>query len=208
MQLADAIRSFYAVLDRDDPQLARALLTAGARVLQLRIKGDQRIGGGGLARIGRWARTMCDEVGAALVINDRLDVALTVGADGVHLGQTDMPLASAREVAGDRLWIGISTHDVDQVRAAVAGGADYLGFGPVFATRTKKNPDPVQGLAGLRAAVIAAGTVPVVAIGGIPVDQASAIYATGAAAICAISAVNDAPDVGLAARAFAKDSKL
>ena len=208
MQLADAIRSFYAVLDRDDPQLARALLTAGARVLQLRIKGDQRIGGGELARIGRWARTMCDEVGAALVINDRLDVALTVGADGVHLGQTDMPLASAREVAGDRLWIGISTHDVDQVRAAVAGGADYLGFGPVFATRTKKNPDPVQGLAGLRAAVIAAGTVPVVAIGGIPVDQASAIYATGAAAICAISAVNDAPDVGLAARAFAKDSKL
>ncbi|HVK85935.1 MAG TPA: thiamine phosphate synthase [Kofleriaceae bacterium] len=208
MQLADAIRGFYAVLDRDDPQLARALLTAGARVLQLRIKGDQRIGGGELARIGRWARTMCDEVGAALVINDRLDVALTVGADGVHLGQTDMPLASAREVAGDRLWIGISTHDVDQVRAAVAGGADYLGFGPVFATRTKKNPDPVQGLAGLRAAVIAAGTVPVVAIGGIPVDQASAIYATGAAAICAISAVNDAPDVGLAARAFAKDSKL
>ena len=78
----------------------------------------------------------------------------------------------------------------------------------MFATRTKKNPDPVQGLAGLRAAVIAAGTVPVVAIGGIPVDQASAIYATGAAAICAISAVNDAPDVGLAARAFAKDSKL
>jgi thiamine-phosphate diphosphorylase len=208
MQLADAIRSFYAVLDRDDPQLARGLLAAGARVLQLRIKGDQRIGGGELARIGRWARTMCDEVGAALVINDRLDVALTVGADGVHLGQTDMPLASAREVAGDRLWIGISTHDVDQVRAAVAGGADYLGFGPVFATRTKKNPDPVQGLAGLRAAVIAAGTVPVVAIGGIPVDQASAIYATGAAAICAISAVNDAPDVGLAARAFAKDSKL
>ena len=124
MQLADAIRGFYAVLDRDDPQLARALLTAGARVLQLRIKGDQRIGGGELARIGRWARTMCDEVGAALVINDRLDVALTVGADGVHLGQTDMPLASAREVAGDRLWIGISTHDVDQVRAAVAGGAD------------------------------------------------------------------------------------
>lgn len=208
MQLADALRGFYAVLDRDDPQLARTLLAAGARVLQLRIKGEQRTGAGELARIGRWARRLCDEAGAALVINDRLDVALTVGADGVHLGQTDLPLAAARAIAGGRLWIGISTHDVDQVRVAVAGGADYLGFGPVFATRTKKNPDPVRGLAGLQAAVAAAGDVPVVAIGGIAGHQVPAIYATGAAAICAISAVNDAPDVGLAARAFAKDSKL
>ena len=85
---------------------------------------------------------------------------------------------------------------------ACAGGADYIGFGPVFETRTKKNPDPVQGLAGLRDAVAAAAGVPVVAIGGITAPEVPAVYATGAAAICAISAVNDARDIAGAARLF------
>ena len=108
-----------------------------------------------------------------------------------------------RPLVGARLWIGISTHDLGQVRAACAAGADYLGFGPVFTTTTKEHPDPVQGLAGLRAAVAAAGDRPVVAIGGITPDRAAAVYATGAAAICAIGAVNDAPDVAAAARQMA-----
>jgi thiamine-phosphate pyrophosphorylase len=123
----------------------------------------------------------------------------------VHLGQNDVPLADARALAGT-LAIGISTHDVDQVRAAVAGGADYLGFGPVFATRTKANPAPVQGIAGLAEAVRSAGGVPVVAIGGIASAQAAAVYATGASAICAISAVNDAADVAKAAIAMRRSS--
>jgi hypothetical protein len=99
--------------------------------------------------------------------------------------------------------VGVSTHDLDQVRAACDAGADYLGFGPVFATSTKENPDAVQGLEGLRAAV-AACSVPIVAIGGIAIAQAQAVYATGAAAICAISAVNDAADRERAAAAFAR----
>lgn len=189
------VAGFYAVLDRDDEALAR-LLVREARVLQLRWK--PRAGAApstsDLVRVARMARRVCTEAGAALVINDRVDVALAVGADGVHLGQTDLPLAAARAIAGDRLWIGVSTHDVDQVRAACAGGADYLGFGPIFATSTKANPDPVQGLAGLRAAVAAAGGRPIVAIGGVTPGHAAALYAAGAAAVCAISAVNDAAD--------------
>jgi len=189
------VSGFYAVLDRDDEALARALVSV-ARVLQVRIKpGDAA----DIVRVARMARRVCDEAGAKLVVNDRIDIALAVGADGVHLGQTDLPLADARRIA-PTLAIGVSTHDLAQVRAAA--GADYLGYGPVFATRTKANPDPVQGLEALRAAVDAARGTPVVAIGGITPADAASVYATGAAAICAISAVNGAPDVVAAARAM------
>jgi thiamine-phosphate diphosphorylase len=191
----DAITGFYAVLDRDDEALARTLLASGAKVLQLRIKPAVPVAAGELVRIARVCRRLCDEAGAALVVNDRIDIALAARADGVHLGQTDLPLRAARKVAADRLWIGVSTHNLAQVTLARAGGADYLGFGPVFVTRTKRNPDPVQGLTGLRAAVAMAGDVPVVAIGGIAPEQAAGVYATGAAAICAIGAVNDSSDV-------------
>jgi thiamine-phosphate diphosphorylase len=203
MTPAAAVRGFYAILDRDDEALARALVIGGgARVLQVRIK--PRSGpaprAAALIRIAAMARRVCDEGGAALVINDRIDVALAAGADGVHLGQTDLPLAAAREVVRGRLWIGISTHNPEQVRAAVAGGADYLGYGPVFATGTKANPDPVQGVAALRAAVALAGQTPVVAIGGVTPERAAELYAAGAAAVCAIGAVNDALDVASTAR--------
>ena len=204
MTPGDAIRGFYAVLDRDDEALARALLASGARVLQVRIKPERPATAGQLVRAGRMARRVCTELGAALVINDRIDVALAVGADGVHLGQTDLPLAAARTIAG-RLWIGISTHDLAQVRAAREGGADYLGYGPVFATATKKNPDAVQGVAALRAAVNEACGIPVVAIGGITALHAADVYAAGAAAICAIGAVTSAADVTAAGRALARD---
>lgn len=202
------IDGFYAVLDRDDEALARALvIDGGARILQVRIKprgGAASADAIDIVRIARMARRVCDEARAMLVVNDRVDIAIAVRADGVHLGQTDLPIADARRIAGDRLFVGISTHDLAQVRAACAAGADYLGFGPVFATATKANPDAVQGLDGLRAAAEAAGRVPVVAIGGITAEHAAAIYAAGASGLCAIGAVNDAADVGRAARAMGR----
>ncbi len=203
LPVRSAIDGFYAILDRDDDALARALLTGGAKVLQVRIKGSRPIDTSDLVRIARRARVLCDEAGAALVVNDRLDVALLAGADGVHLGQRDLPLREARR-ASQGLWIGVSTHDLSQVRAARAEGADYLGFGPVFATTTKANPDPVQGVTGLRAAVAESGGVPIVAIGGITPEHAPALYTAGAAAVCAISSVNDAPDVIARARALGR----
>ena len=204
----DAIRGFYAVLDREDETLAR-LLVSHARVLQIRLKPKRElVEAATIIRVARMARRICDEVGASLIVNDRIDIALAVGADGVHLGQTDLPLADARRIAGARLWIGVSTHDLDQVRAALDGGADYLGFGPVFATTTKLDHDPVQGLAGLAAAVELAGATPVVAIGGITPATAAAIYRTGAAAICAISAVNDALDRAGAAHSMTSSNSI
>lgn len=195
---------FYAVLDRDDEQLARTLVgPGGARVLQVRLKPASVRE---IVRAATMARRVCDEVGAQLIVNDRIDIALAVGADGVHLGQTDIPLEDACALVGTRLAIGVSTHDLEQVRRAVELAPAYIAYGPIFATTTKKNPDPVQGLAALRNAVAAAGAIPVVAIGGITPLAARAVFATRATAICAIRAVNSAPDVAAAARAFHRSS--
>ena len=205
MRIAGAIRGFYAVLDRDDEALAAALVDparGGARVLQVRIKPAVPLDTVELVRIARMARRVTRDAGAALVIDDRVDVALVAEADGVHLGQTDLPLADARRLA-PRLWIGVSTHNLDQVVAARDGGADYLGFGPVFATGTKRNPDPVQGVTGLTTAVAAAGELPVVAIGGITPSNVGSVVTAGAAAACVIAAVTAAPDPVAAARAIA-----
>jgi thiamine-phosphate pyrophosphorylase len=202
------IAGFYAVLDRDDETLARALvIEGGAKILQVRIKPRGSAASADaidIVRIARMARRVCDEAGAQLVVNDRVDIAMAVRADAVHLGQNDIPIADARRIAGDRLAIGVSTHDLEQVRVACAAGADYLGFGPVFATSTKANPDAVQGIEQLRAAVALAGLVPVVAIGGVTPGHAPALYAAGAAAVCAIGAVNDAADVGMVARTLGR----
>jgi thiamine-phosphate pyrophosphorylase len=197
--LSQRLRGFYAVLDRDDPAFAERLLEAGARVVQVRMKDASARE---LARAAE--RAIAAVKGRAIVVvNDRLDVALAVGADAVHLGQDDLPLEDARRIAAGRLLIGVSTHDEAQVRAAALGGADYLGFGPVYATGTKANPDPVQGTLGLSRAVAAAGGVPIVAIGGITVARAAEVAAAGAAAACAIAAVNGAEDPVAAGRAIA-----
>jgi thiamine-phosphate pyrophosphorylase len=203
MSVRHAISGFYAVLDRDDEVLAHALVSE-ARVLQVRIKPrDRLVDAGDLVRVAQMARRVCDDAGAALIVNDRLDVALAADADGIHLGQTDLPIEEVRRLAPE-LWIGISTHNLDQVRAACDAGADYLGFGPVFATATKLHPDPVQGLDALRAAVAQAAGRPVVAIGGITAAQVGDVYRTGVHAVCAISAVNDARDPRGMARQFAR----
>jgi thiamine-phosphate pyrophosphorylase len=186
------IRGYYAILDRDDEALAR-VLAAHACVLQVRIKPCDSTAE--LVRIGRMARGVTRAAGIPLVIDDRFDVALAVEADGVHLGQTDVPLADARRALARRpMAIGVSTHDLEQVRRALAVGADYLGFGPIYPTATKANPDPVRGLDLLRAAVELAGTTPVVAIGGITPATAPHIAATGAAAAAVIAAINKCAD--------------
>jgi thiamine-phosphate pyrophosphorylase len=202
MDWRQKLRGFYAVLDRDDPSLARTLLEA-ARVLQIRLKGASQKE---VIRVATWARQLTRDRDALVVVNDDLEAALQVGADAVHLGQNDLPIAEARRIMKERgasLLIGISPHNLPQVEAAVAGSADYLGFGPVFATRTKSNPDPVQGLDGLASAVRTAAPVPIVAIGGITPDRAAEVASAGAHAACAIAAVNQAVDPLAAAQRMA-----
>jgi thiamine-phosphate pyrophosphorylase len=193
------IRGLYGMVDlpgRGWPagRLANALLDGGARVLQVRMKTATPAA---MIAVIDELRPLCKRREARLIVNDRLDVALAGGADGVHLGQDDLPLHAARKVAPKGFIIGVSTHNIAQAREAA--GADYIGFGPCFATATKANPDPVVGLEQL--ALVCKLGVPVVAIGGITLDQVRAVARAGAAAAAVIAAVNRADDVVAAARA-------
>lgn len=132
-------------------------------------------------------RAVTGENNAVLVINDHADIALAVNADGVHLGQDDLPLKEARRIMGVKKIIGISTHSLQQARDAEEGGADYIGFGPVFFTKTKDAGSPmgIDMLAEIKKAV----GIPVVAIGGINLENLKAVLETGADAVAVASAI-------------------
>ncbi|MBN2231561.1 MAG: thiamine phosphate synthase [Deltaproteobacteria bacterium] len=167
---------------------------AGVRIVQCRRKsGNDR---DFLARAEALAK-LCRVRRVPFIVNDRPDIALLNGADGLHLGQDDLPIAAARRVVGDRMVIGRSTHTLEQAVVAAAEGADYIGFGPIFPTSGKENPDPVVGIDGL-AAVLRAVTVPVVAIGGIDESNIGAVAATGVPAIAVIRAILARRDPGSA----------
>jgi thiamine-phosphate pyrophosphorylase len=192
----------YAIADpldtgRDPVALAAALLAGGARVVQLRLKAaTSRELLDAALRIVPLARA----ASALFLVNDRPDVARAAGADGVHLGQDDVPVAAARRVLGPDAIVGVSTHDVDEARRADAEGADYVGVGPVYATSSKANPLAPRGLALVRA-VRTAVRRPLVAIGGITVDTAPAVRAAGADAVAMIAALARAPDPAAAVTA-------
>ena len=146
-------------------------------------------------------REAAAKAGVLFIVNDRCDLALAVDADGVHLGQGDLPLDLARKVMGADKLIGISTHNPDQVGEATAGKPDYLGFGPIFKPGSKQDHDPVVGLEGLRA-MRRLTSLPVFAIGGIQIDQAGEVMRAGANGVAVISAILKAPDISHAVNAF------
>ena len=146
-------------------------------------------------------RQAAAKAGVLFIVNDRCDLALAVDADGVHLGQGDLPLDLARKVMGPDKLIGISTHNPDQVREATAGKPDYLGFGPIFKPGSKQDHDPVVGLEGLRA-MRRLTSLPVFAIGGIQIDQAGEVMRAGSNGVAVISAILKAPDISHAVKAF------
>ncbi len=181
-------------LDRPDlsyPAVAEQLCTGGACLLQLRVKRrPSRDFLSDAIEVGR----ICRRHGTTFIVNDRLDVALAVGADGVHLGQDDLPLPAARRLCGPEKIIGVSTHSLAQALAAQAAGADYVGFGPLFGTTSKATGYTPRGLDRL-AEVCNRLTIPVVAIGGITTERAPAALAAGAASVAMIGALVSAPDV-------------
>jgi thiamine-phosphate pyrophosphorylase len=142
--------------------------------------------------------------GVPLIINDRLDVALAVGANGVHLGQSDMPLAAARSLVGSTMVIGISAESVEDAVAAQAGGADYLGVSPIFATPTKPDTAAPLGMAGLQA-IRRAVNLPLVAIGGLNHRNAAQAIRAGADGVAVVSAIVAAEDPEQAARDLTRE---
>lgn len=201
----------YAIVDDSAAapplELVSAFLRAGARVVQLRAK---RTPAGPLLALARAARDLCGRAGALFIVNDRPDVAALAGADGVHLGQEDLPVSEARAVVGPGALVGLSTHSGEELEAALAAGADYVGFGPIFATGTKQATDPgsaplpaPHGAVGLAHAVARARATPVVAIGGITAQNVHEVAGAGAWCAAAIGAICNAPDPEGAARELA-----
>ena len=169
-------------------EFAWDLSEGGVTLLQYRNKeGDTRL----MLRQAREIKRVL-EGKAKLIMNDRTDLCLAVGYDGVHLGQDDLPPESARLVVGAEKIVGVSTHNLAQVKEADAGPADYIAIGPVFPTTGKKNPDLVVGLEGVRAAR-AATSKPLVAIGGITRSNAKSVIDAGADSVAVISGLLSSP---------------
>ena len=190
---------FYAIVDpaagHEPVELAHLLLQAGVRILQLRLKETSgRDFLDAASRIGH----LCRERDTIFIVNDRADIAMLADAHGVHLGQLDIPLDAGRRVVGPDKVIGISTASVEMARAAEAGGADYIGFGPMYLGGLK-NIKVAQGLEKLRA-VRAAVKLPIVAIGGITEATLPDVLAAGADAAAIITDVIKAPDIAAKVR--------
>ncbi|HDR13873.1 MAG TPA: thiamine phosphate synthase [Desulfobacteraceae bacterium] len=167
---------------RDPLELVAAQIRGGADVIQLREKDMSKRD---KLHLGLQIRDLTKSEGVLFIVNDDLDLALILKADGVHLGQDDIPIGYAREIAGDMI-IGVSTHNKSQVKAAVDAGADYIGVGPVFETGTKKDHEPVLGLDFL-AEISAECPIPWVAIGGIGLDRIDSVLSAGGRAVAVIS---------------------
>lgn len=192
---------FYAIADpaggHPPAELARVMLEAGARLIQLRLKSASSRE---FLSAARAICAACRERAAAFIVNDRVDIALLAGADGVHLGQNDLPLAEARELMGPRRIIGVSTRSVEMARAAERLGADYIGFGPIYGGGLKQAREGL-GLERLKEAR-AAVRLPIVAIGGITERTLPEVLAAGANAAALITDVVQAPDVAAKVRAI------
>ncbi len=180
----------------DDLRAVDAALAAGAPAIQVRVK--ERTDRDHLEVAAAITRR-CHDAGARCIVNDRPDIALACGADGVHLGAEDLPVEVVRELVGERLLVGGTARDPDTARRLAAAGADYLGVGPIHPTSTKEGlPDPL-GLDRLTA-ISSAVDVPVIAISGITAERIPDVLRAGAAGVAVMSAVMGADDPGMATR--------
>jgi thiamine-phosphate pyrophosphorylase len=186
----------YAILDPDQTKgrspesVLRELLEGGVTLVQLRVK---TMAPSEFFELARRARSETRARSCQLIVNDRVDIALACDADGVHLGQEDLPLASGRKLMGDRI-IGVSTHDIAQAKAAEQSGADYIGFGPMFGTTTKATGYSARGIEMLRQ-IRAAVKLPIVAIGGINEQNVREVWQAGADSAAIISDILGADDI-------------
>ena len=191
-----ALPPFYAILDpeqtksRAPERVLRQLLDGGVKILQLRAKA---MAPRDFWRLAMAVRAQTRAAGCQLIVNDRIDIALACDADGVHLGQDDLPLGAGKKLMGRKI-IGISTHDVDQARDAEKNGADYIGFGPMFGTATKHTGYDARGVEMLKQ-IRAAVTIPIVAIGGVTEQNVQQVWQAGADSAAIISDVLGADDI-------------
>lgn len=203
--MQNLIHGLYAIADptfaggRTPVELAKDYLEGGCRLIQLRVKPQPKFQ---IQKFAQEIMALKKSGDFTFIINDHVDIALEVGAEGVHVGANDEPVEEIRkrvgrrvgDRAGKKMLIGYSSHSLKEALAAEKAGADYVAFGAIFPSKTKGPGHPVQGLEKLRA-VVRAVKIPVVAIGGITRENFAQVRATGAAAIAMITALTEAPSV-------------
>jgi len=193
----------YAILDpalTSSPldTLARSLTASGVSLMQLR---DKRSSARQILATAKSLLGVLRSSGVRLIVNDRPDVAALAAAGGVHVGQDDLPVEAARGLCPPPMWVGVSTHNIEQLRAADLTSADYIAVGPIFPTGAKENPDPVVGVEFVRRARELTRK-PLVAIGGITLDRAAEVYRAGADSLAVITDLLKAPDPAARAREY------
>ncbi len=175
---------------KQDPlQVMKEALDGGVTLFQFREKGEGALTGEGRVHFAKQLQALCKEYDVPFIVNDDVELAIELDADGVHVGQDDEGITSVREKMGDKI-VGVSAHTIEEARFAIANGADYLGVGPIFPTSTKKDTKAVQGTKGLRHFRDAGITIPIVGIGGITVENAASVIGAGADGISVISAIS------------------
>ena len=180
------------------PDLARMAIDGGANTIQFRQKKGSSLD---MFRNAETIMQLCRDANVTMIVDDRIDIALAVDADGVHLGQSDIPLPVARKLLGAQKLMGGSATDFDELRKVIEGGADYVGFGPVFGTMSKENPGNPRGISFMKE-VVERSSIPVVAIGGIKLNYVKELFATGIHGIAVISAICCEPDPAKATQRF------
>lgn len=178
-------------LGRSNADVVQAMLDAGIRLVQYREKTKKM---GKKLEECLLLRDLTRKAGAAFIINDNIDLALLVEADGVHVGQDDLPVAAVRRLVGENMAIGLSTHSAEEAKAAQTQGADYIGVGPIFATQTKDDVCAPVGLEYLDF-VVREMDIPFVAIGGIKEHNLPDVAAHGARCIALVTEIVEAPDI-------------
>jgi len=195
--MALTLPPLYSILDpeqikgRATEEVLRELLRAGVTMLQLRAKS---LAAKDFLELAQRVRSETQRQDCRLIVNDRVDIAMACNADGVHLGQDDLPIHVGRKLMGNKI-IGISTHDIEQAQEAERGGADYIGFGPMFGTTTKDTGLTARGIDMLKQ-IRAAVTIPIVAIGGITEQNVCQVWQADANSAAIISDILGAADIG------------
>ncbi|WHY21723.1 thiamine phosphate synthase [Paenibacillus sp. G2S3] len=183
-------------------KVLKEAVAGGITMFQFREKGTGALTAQVRFNLGRRLQKICRENGVPFIVNDDIDLAIALDADGIHVGQDDTPALAIRQLLGEDKIVGVSAHSLAEAQQAIADGADYLGIGPIYPTSSKEDAQAVRGTSVIEEIRNCGITIPLVGIGGITVHNAAPVLAAGADGISVISAIAGAEDITLAARGF------
>ncbi|WP_139328474.1 thiamine phosphate synthase [Paenibacillus odorifer] len=211
-QLRDLLK-IYFIMGSVNCQIAPAkvlkeAVAGGITMFQFREKGTGALTAQVKFNLGRRLQKICRANGVPFIVNDDIDLAIALDADGIHVGQEDTPALAIRQLLGEDKIIGVSAHSLSEAQQAIADGADYLGIGPIYPTSSKDDAQAVRGTLVIEEIRNSGITIPLVGIGGITEHNAAPVLAAGADGISVISAIAGAEDIALAARGFVHEVNL